>query len=242
MCVCLISSTLFFRKNSSDPLPFDRWAPDSQLESWYLCQNLWLSAMVFWRPERASCQLLQRKWHFLEATPVRIMCHICFQCCLLFGGPTGYGIIQIATTHFFSNEWIDSSWSLCTTVESSYFDQKAYRDLMENGVPPSNSVSTWYAWCSICVVTRKDKGLVCRELRFLVEEQTVSPRQLALWMLSSTYWKKPRVHWSLSEDSPSPKSPWEMRELQAHMRLCHKLFHVQTQKQGAPTAWTGSWG
>lgn len=70
---------------------------------------------------------------------------------------------------------------------TSCFDQKAYRDLMENGVPPSNSVSTWYAWCPICVVTRKDKGLVCRELRFLVEEQTVSPRQLALWLLSSTY-------------------------------------------------------
>lgn len=168
-------------------------------------------------------------------------CHVrlpCSQCCLLFGGPAGQGIVQTAMTHFFffSCEWIHSSWLFCTTVKFSYLDWRTEGNPVRGGVEPGSSVVGVMFLLWLNAEVWKWQGSACRELRFLVQEQTNFGFCFSktIGLLEARQHKFKEACYSLRWEGFSCESSSETGQLKAHVRLHHNAYR-ETSETAAPT-------
>lgn len=146
--------------------------------------------------------LLQRKWLFLEAALLHIMYHICFS------------VLPLPWRSCWPHDNSDKQWLTFFLWVNSFFMIVLYHFGVQlfgqkNWKWPMRE-AYGICFCHICVYSTRrpenDKSPAYGELNIPSKEQTtfifsVSPSQLVLWRLNSTYLKKKPhniTHWSLS--------------------------------------------
>lgn len=198
-------STLFFTVNWSDPWPFDRWPLEWQLVNKYLSQNPWLCGMAFWRHRRpvpARTPPLTKKMAVPGSRPSPYYVPY-----LLFGAASSLEVLlatwqfRQAMAHFFPvSKFIlhDCFVPLWSTV------------IWTEELKVTNEGSIWYLFLSYLCVFNTEAWKwqeSCLWGTYIPSKEkttfifSVSPSQLVLWRLNSTYLKKKPhniTHWSLS--------------------------------------------
>lgn len=175
-------------------------------------------------------------------------CHVrlpCSQCCLLFGGPAGQGIVQTAMTHFFFffpvSEFIPHDYFV--PLWNSVIWIKGLK-VTQWGVELSLAALLWVS-CFCYDSTQRsgnDKVLLVENLgswyRNKLISDSVSPRQSVFWRLDNTNLKRRAIH---SGGRASLASPPQRPDSSKLTSVYTTTPTGKPQKQQRPQPRAGSW-